>query len=308
MSVGFRPRSQYCVEEHFYRYRNLDDVLTAEERFPLQQFFFVPWLWSYFAQHRREVVAPRSFLAKIYRGYFFCTFDIAFHLVVLAIARVLRSRRLAKVFYRFIMPFTVIRNWRVVDRSSDMLVMEHQLFRHIEIEVFVTRSKLAGILLYVEEILRHADGQPNAISSASRDRLASHGLWGPVEDLKGQFTHHYPICVRKVLPDDTLISMASGGTEPHYAISFISYARPDERESFFAFAEVLCHTTAALFDARPHWGKVCPLTETEASRLYLDLPRFRSECEQHDPSGTFRNDWVSQILFAEPALKEPDEK
>jgi hypothetical protein len=92
--------------------------------------------------------------------------------------------------------------------------------------------------------------------------------------------------------------MASGGEESHYALSFISYARPDERESFFAFAEVLCHTMAALFDARPHWEKVCPLTATEANWLYPRLPEFRAVCESIDPSGTFRNEWVDRVLFA----------
>ena len=54
---------------------------------------------------------------------------------------------------------------------------------------------------------------------------------------------------------------------------------------------------AALFDARPHWGKVCPLTPTEAERLYPLLKEFRSICQAADPEGVFRNDWVESILF-----------
>lgn len=303
VSVGLRPRPQYNVEEHFYKYRNIDDVLTAEDSFPLQQFFFVPWLWKYFAQHRREAPTSRSLRAGLYRAYFFCTFDLAFHLVLLMLTRLFRSRSLVRFFYRVIMPLTVIRGWRVIDRSSDQLTMEHELFRHIEIEVFVTKSKLRESLSFVEDLLRLAGGQEDAISPASRERLESHGLVETVEPLKGTYTHHYPICVRRVLPDDTLISMASGGEESHYAISFISYALPDERESYFAFAEVLCHTMAALFDARPHWGKVCPLKSTEAERLYPRLKEFRSICQATDPEGVFRNDWVEQLLFQNEAQK-----
>lgn len=303
VSVGLRPRPQYNVEEHFRRYRNLDDVLAAEDRFPLQQFFLVPWLWSFFAQHRREAPVSRSFRAGLYRVWFFWTFDVALHLVVLLMTRLLRSRSLVRFFYRFVMPLTVIRGWRIIDRSSDQLTMKHDLFRHIEIEVFVTHSKLAEALSFVEQLIRFADGQADAITSELRERLESHDLVETVESLQGRYTHHYPICVRRVLPDDTLISMASGEEESCYAISLISYARPDERTSFFAFAEVLCHTVAALFDARPHWGKVCPLTPGEAQRLYPRLNEFRSICQVADPDGVFRNAWLEQLLFQTESQK-----
>ena len=52
--------------------------------------------------------------------------------------------------------------------------------------------------------------------------------------------------------------MASGGDDAYYVISFISYAQPDRQSSFFRFAQLLALTTARLFEARPHWGKVCP--------------------------------------------------
>jgi len=59
----------------------------------------------------------------------------------------------------------------------------------------------------------------------------------------------------------------------------------------------------ALFDGRPHWGKVCPLTASEASELYVDLPRFREICEAFDSAGVFRNEWVNRLLFAEEPAK-----
>ena len=66
------------------------------------------------------------------------------HFVLLFLTRWLNSRRGVKFFYRWLMPWTVVRNWNVVDKSSAMLIMEHELFVHIEIEIFVKRSRLAA--------------------------------------------------------------------------------------------------------------------------------------------------------------------
>ena len=116
----------------------------------------------------------------------------------------------------------------------------------------------------------------------------------------GCYTHHYPICVRRVLVDDTLISMASGGDEPHYSLSFVSYDRPRERAGFFRFAAVLADTTSRLFAARPHWGKYCPIDTAAAERLYPQLPMFRQVCDEMDKDGVFRNEWVKGLFFANP--------
>jgi xylitol oxidase len=102
-----------------------------------------------------------------------------------------------------------------------------------------------------------------------------------------------------VLPDDTLISMASGGDEPRYALSFISYARPSQRAGFFQFAQLTAQTLAALYNARPHWGKVCPLSRAELDRLYPRLDMFRELCRQFDPQGAFRNAWMEEVMGGE---------
>jgi hypothetical protein len=152
---------------------------------------------------------------------------------------------------------TVIRGWRVVDRSQDQLIMEHELFRHIEMELFVTRPKLGAALAHV--------------------RTA-------IEQSQAFYTHHYAICVRKVLADETLISMSSGRSEANpsgeasYAISLISYARPAARAGYFRFTDELARSMVERFDARPHWGKCCPLTAAEAERLYPRLAEFREIC------------------------------
>jgi hypothetical protein len=207
VSVSFRARPQYCVEEHFQRYDTLAEVIAAERVFPLQQFYVMPWKWDFWVQHRRESPQPRSRLAWLYRLYFFLVMDVGLHLVILFLTKLYRHRWATRFFFRRLLPIGVIRHWVVVDKSQDMLVMEHELFRHVEIEVFVTRPRLAAALDFVQELLRYFDGDPNVLSAATRENLKKLGLLNSTD--VGAYTHRYPICVRRILPDDTLISMAS---------------------------------------------------------------------------------------------------
>jgi hypothetical protein len=299
VSVGFWSRPQYLVEEHFQRYEDVESVLELEEKYPLQQFFLLPWLWQFVAQHRRETMRPRSRWATLYRLYFFLLFDIGLHLLVLFAVRVLRSPRVVRFLFRQMAPRMVIRNWKVTDESSEMLVMEHELFRHIECEMFVPRSRLLDAIPLVVRLLKHFDGDPSALDADTRKLMQELGFASELDDHCGTYTHHYPICVRRVLPDDTLISMSSGDAGPYYALSFISYAGRNDRKGFLTFADVLSRVTVALFNARPHWGKICPLAGPEAARLYPELPKFRKIVRQQDQGGAFRSDWINRTLFAE---------
>jgi L-gulono-1,4-lactone dehydrogenase len=297
LEVPVRP--QYRVEEWLRFYDTLDEVLAAEAEAPLQQFFLLPWRGDWLAQHRRETERPRSWFAPFYRAYWFTVVDVMLHVVLRLLVQTLRSPRAVKAFYRWVVPWTIIRRGRVVDDSPAALIMEHELFRHIEIEVFVTRSRLPAALEFVNQILLVFDGGGlDAVSQEVQQALAAKELLAALSSARGAYTHHYPICVRRVLPDDTLISMASGGEAPHYAISFISYARPVERDGFFLFAEFVARSTSLLFDARCHWGKVCPHTAEEIERLYPHAARFREICGRYDPSGVFRNGWIDELLFS----------
>lgn len=272
-SVHLRIRKQYHVEEHFCGYATLAEVLAQEADYPIQQFFLLPWRWDYFAQHRREVDQPISRLVSLYRLYWALGMDVGLHVIVKLLAGVLPNA-CTKFFFRRLLTGLVPRPWRVVDRSHRQLTMEHELFRHIEIELFVKRSVLGDAIASVREML---------------ERFSDRGI----------YTHHYPICIRKVLPDDTLLSMSSGWDEPAYALSFISYARPDHRDGFFAMAEELAATLSQRFGARPHWGKYCPLPATELQRLYPAMSDFKAIANSVDPAGIFRNEWV-QSLFRDP--------
>jgi L-gulono-1,4-lactone dehydrogenase len=297
LSVSFRAPLQSMIEEHFRGYAELNDVLTAEDQYPLQQFYLIPWSWRYLAQHRREVQARRSRLAPLYRAYWFLTIDLGLHVAILFLVRWLRSRTVMKFCLRQVLTRFVIRGWRVVDRSRSQLVMKHELFRHIEIEVFVRRSRLPEAIEFIREVLECLADRRRSPNAATRRALAEIGMGDHLAELSGSYAHHYPICIRRVLPDDTLISMASGGNEPSYAVSFISYARPADREGFSAFARFLALSMARLYEARPHWGKVCPLDAATVSALYPDLARFRAVCRDFDPHWRFQNRWTTKVLF-----------
>ncbi|HVJ67612.1 MAG TPA: D-arabinono-1,4-lactone oxidase, partial [Caulifigura sp.] len=299
LSIGLFVRPQYIVEEHFAQYRTLDTVLAAEAEFPLQQFYLLPWRWDFFGQHRRESQLGPTPRAGLYHQYFAATFDYGMHLVIIPLVRWLRSGWLTRFFLGHILPLFVIRNWIVRDRSQAMLLMQHDLFRHIEIELFVTRSRLHDCLTLTRELLSYLSGASPDIPAAIRNRPELLPLINSVANAHGCYTHHYPICIRRVLPDDTLISMTAGQSEDSYAVSFISYERPDQREGFDTFATLMTQIATVLFAARPHWGKVCTIDHVEANMLYPDLDKFRSIAEQFDRRHQFRNAWVGRVLFGE---------
>jgi FAD/FMN-containing dehydrogenase len=293
-SVRIPIRKVYHVEEHFRRYASLDEVLAAEEDFPLQQFYFVPWRWDFYVQHRREVDRPRSRLAPLYRLYWSVGMDVVYHWTVIALARWLPAT-VMKFYYRRLLPLLVPRGWKVVDRSDRQLSMGHERFRHIETEIFVPRSKLAQTLEFVESVLRYAAGErvkmppePQQVGDGWSER------WG---ELHNTYWHHYPICIRKVLPDDALLSM-SCGDEPRYAISIISYAAASDRLGFVRVAQFLIDGLARLCEGRPHWGKFGRLDRWEADRLYPQLVIFREIANGADPQGRFRTKELQELLKA----------
>ncbi len=297
VSVELCPRPQYQVEEWFRLHDTVESVLACETESPLQQFYWTPWLWRFLVQHRREVNRPRSWLAPLYRAYWFTEVDVGLHLVLRFLVQRLRGRAAVKGFLRHVAARAVIRGWRVVDTSSRMLIMEHELFRHIEIEVFVPQSSLAPALEFVRQVLVAFDDRQAVLDPALQHSLENIGLLDELIEASGAYTHHYPICVRRVLPDDTLLSMASSDDEPYYALSFISYARPEDRAGFFRFADFLARSMARLFAVRRHWGKVCPLSSQDVEQLYPGLAAFRAISREFDPDGVFRNSWIEETLF-----------
>lgn len=295
VAVTVRPRPQYNVEEWLAVHPDLATTLAYEADWPLSQFYYAPWLDRFLGQHRREVERKRSWLAGIYRLYWFLGIDILLHLVIRLLVQTIRNPAGVKFFFRWLALTTIPRHWHVVDKSQDQLMMEHELFRHIEMEMFVRREELAVALDFLRQTIVEFDGG-QGFDDDTRAVLQQFGLLEMLQVPRERYTHHYPVCVRRVIPDDTLISASSGGEDDFYALSLISYALPSERAGYFSFCDFLAPAMTALFRARCHWGKYCPSSSEEIASLYPRLPEFVAVCDQFDPQRRFANDWLESHL------------
>lgn len=310
VSIRLRCRPGYRIQEHAAAYDSLESVVSKEADYPQQQFYLIPWSWTIFAHHRVETNTNRSLTATLYRWYCLLAVDIGLHLMILALGRILRLAWPVRFFFKRIVPLTIIRNCKVVDDAHAMLVMEHELFRHIEIEVFVQRNQLASATEFLIDTLSWLGGQPMPNKINTDCKLHACGRTEQFEAMRGRYVHHYPICFRRVQSDDVLISMAAPSEQSHedwYAISLISYHRPNDRKGFFQLADFIAPAFAELFGGRTHWGKYNPLDKPTNEKLYPRLDEFRSAMATFDPTGVFRNDWLDRVVGLEPAATELSE-
>ena len=295
LSVRFRCVPRYLIAESIQRRADLEEVFSREAAFPLQQFYLIPHLWGWYDQERRVDTASSkpSRLAPLYRLYWLGWLDVGFHLIIKSLTSVLGRDGPVRGFYRRWFPLLVVRTPPVSDWSERQLIMEHELFRHLEIELFVAAPQVPEAAAYVREVLEVFAGT-GTVSDPLRARLESGDMATRLDSLAGTFTHHYPICFRRVLADDTMLSMASGSNDPWYAISFITYVEP--RDAFYGMADFLAQSMAALFMARPHWGKYFPPGGQAVEHLYPELGTFRALCRRVDPGGVFRNAFLERAL------------
>ena len=293
---------QYYVRERLIRVNTLEDVLESEQGFPIQQFYLIPHSWR-LVVHERGIVqdnARRGF-AVLYRAYWLLAMDFGMHALIKMSASLFRSRRLIHFFFRNVAILSTSHEWQTTDRSYKQLTMKHDLFRHVELEIFVRRKDLSDAVEFVTEIVGFADGAIERLSDRYSKRLSA-GLRDRLAELAGTYVHHYPICVRLVKQDDTLLSMSSGGEGDWYAISFITYVEP--RDAFYSFAAIMAEASFHLFSARSHWGKWFPLGLDVVEKQYPQLDEFREICRRFDPSGAFVNQWVADKIGLAPVGEE----
>ncbi len=170
--------------------------------------------------------------------------------------------------------------------------MQHQLYRHIETELFVKKSQLAEMLELTRWLLECCAGRDQPGRDPWLTVIEERGWTSEFEKLKGCYRHHYPICIRKILPDRGLISMSgSADDEAWYAVSLISYEKPHLRSGFLQFASVITRMSIRLFSARPHWGKHYPAS-IDFRELYTGLEKFLEIRKAVDPTNaSFRRGW-----------------
>jgi hypothetical protein len=291
---------QYFVEERLTPVASVRDALDLEAEWPLQQFFVLPHGWTVYVQRRRvSAMHCRSADAWLYRIYWFLLLDVGLHLLILLGVRVLKSTRLIRWLFRSLVPATIFPRWTTMDRSERQLTMEHELFRHLECEIFVQRRHLLAASDLMQDFLRFADDSAHEWNATTHSAISSIGPQDQIQKLAGTYCHHYPICIRRIRPDDTLISMASSWTtndqspEDWYSISLITYAT--SRETFFAVVTVMATVMGRLFDARLHWGKWCPEEYSASRERFPKLDEFRQVCQHLDPAGVFRNRFTDRI-------------
>ena len=297
--ITLRCRPKYNIQEHAAAHESLPAVLEHETDYPLQQFYLMPWLWVYFGHHRVESERQRGKLATLYRWYCFLVIDVGLHVAMFVLAKLLKQAWATRFFFKHVLPLTIVRKWTVIDDSHAMLTMEHELFRHIEIEVFVQRSNLQATTDFLIDVVNWCSGAPMKDQARMQNSISQLDCQSEFDDLHGCYVHHYPICYRRILCDDALLSMAAASnesTEDWYAISFISYQWPNDRNGFFQFANFIGLAVAQLFAGRCHWGKYNPLEKSDNRQLYPRMEEFRDIVHQYDSKGTFKNDWLENVL------------
>jgi L-gulono-1,4-lactone dehydrogenase len=263
----------YQVRETVLHVAKLDDVLARIRDCPLTQFAFLPFRWDHMVFERKPVerrrLSPVEWMrALFFRLYHFFWVDLLAHLLVkLTLVTGPRSQ----ILFQKLTPRAALKNCARLDDAEQVLTLGHHYFRHEEMELFVPAARLAEAL----ELLR-------------RETEAFAG--------RGEHTQHYPFLVRRVLPEDTLISMAAAEREPWYSISVFTYHPPRRRAGYYAFCAALARAMHAAFGARLHWGKHFPLGAAEMERVVPALGRFRELCAAADPRGVFRNRFAERSL------------
>ncbi|HEX6295490.1 MAG TPA: FAD-binding protein [Burkholderiales bacterium] len=287
IDVAIRVVPAYRIEERFRNTEQLASVLDEAGEWPLQQFALLPWSWRYLVWHRRRTEARGSRIrARLARWYLLIVNDFLMHALLKGVLLRLANARV-RAFYRVL---GRLMKWSPhrIDDSVRILTMRHDLFAHVEMELFVPAFRITEAIGTLREILELAAGVRRSCSEDLRRALAHVGMDAEVADLHGTWTQHYPLFFRRVLADDTLVSMACEGErpgEPWYSISFFTYRTVDVRFTRFATAVARC--VLRLYGGRLHWGKFFPVPFGEASANYARFDEFRDVCRAYDPARAF---------------------
>ena len=298
VSVDVPTVPKYLVEDTLRRHRSLDDLVACYGEQPLTQFMLVPFAWAWMAWERHTVaMRPRTvrerLQAWLVRAVSIVAVDVFFHLMVKA--ALVFGDATVKALMRLV-PYLLMTNATRIDEAEHVLTLNHHLFRHEEMELFVPGSRLGAAVDVLRAAVDVFAGETASVPEPIAAMLRAHDLHDELLRHRGTYVHHYPLFFRRVLRDDTLISMTADAPEPLYSISVFTYLAPDRRGAYDAYCLWLARCMTALFDVRLHWGKHFPLRAAEVTRAYPALARFKQICRVHDPNGVFRNAYVERVL------------
>lgn len=295
VEVRLRCKKRYLVRESLKQFQDLDGVLQDNSDHPLSYFCLAPYSGHLIAWRRSEVPwrdlsFPERLKARLYRAYKYFTTDLFFHWLIGGLKHMGLGAH--KQFFQAL-PKLLLLNKAVLDESEPQLTLEHHLFRHIETEVFVPMDRLPLALEILTQATSTFAGDDGALSEQVTEILREDGSLKSLLRQRGSYRHHYLFVFRRVLPEDTMISMASG-EQIWYSLSVFSYSR--KLDSYENYCLWLAGVLNRVVGARLHWGKHCPLDHTALAPRYPELERFKELCLAHDPKGAFRNQHVNQVL------------
>ncbi len=298
MQIVCLPR--FWLQEKMQLIKTLDEVIANEKEWPLQQTTVIPHLWQ-FVPFQKKVVTEPSTLEKIrstiLRWLDYVTIEILPHVILKGL--LMSKNRNANVinYYKNILP-KVLLDRTVTNQDYLALTLHtrrHYTFTHVEMELFIPEPNFKRAFNAIKEITDWFAGTSEELNPDLKQRLMQVGLLDEVLAAKNSFILHYTPFIRKVLPDNTLISMTAGNLA-YYAMGFFTYDPEEKRQGYYRYCKTLAKIMAALFDARPHWGKYFPLEHKDIARLYPEMEKFKTICKKYDPNRVFQNEFTRKIF------------
>jgi FAD/FMN-containing dehydrogenase len=302
LSVKIRCVPDFSVLQKVERCQTMDEVLSVEKSYPLQEFALIPYRWSFVAVRRRPIrkrlAAENSFKSRLYRAYAYLIQDVLAHLA-LKLFLAFNNPAPVRWLNGSLGPILFLPGIEVIDSNENSLTRRHELFQHVEMELFVPASHLRAAVYLLQELLQVFAGEQNNVSPETTISLNEIGLLDELRTLQGTYTHHYPIYFRRVLPEDALISMTGNAQEAYYTISLFSFT--PAHDAYYGMARYIAQVFNHMYGAFPHWGKHYPLWNNDIEMLFPELELFRSICHAVDPDGVFLNDFAQRVLgFTNP--------
>lgn len=302
VSIELPTVRKYKVAEVLRSHESLQSTLRIYSERPLTQFLWAPYAWKTIAFERKDVGWPTATPFCVLKAWFMRSYnvigqDIVFHLILL-LMRAMGARAVRGFFRRA--PRLILKGVERVDHAEHVLTLGHHFFRHEEMEVFVDETRLIEAAEIIQCAIEVFAAKGSSIPEGVTQRLGDLGLGKQLLPFRGRFVHHYPIIFRRVLPDDTMVSMTASSAGPAYSISLFSYDPPGKRQPFYDLCGAVARILHDRLDARLHWGKHFPLAFADIAALYPDLEAFRALCRCNDPRGIFRNEYTGRVLGLRP--------
>lgn len=304
LSVDLRTVPKYLVAETLRAARSIEETIAAFAEHPLSHFAVFPYSKTILLFERKPVEyrkqTPGSRIrALLFRGFGWLVQDVGFH-VLLHAARKMGPRATKAYLRASPASLSLIRNRERVDDAEHVLTNYHYLFRHEEMEIFVAESQLVRSIAFLRGAIELFAAIDSALPVEFIGSLKEAGLDHVLSAKRGSYMHHYPLFCRRVLPEETMVSMAAAAPEPLYTISIFNYDRPGRREAYYAFCLFLAHGLRKLVGAKLHWGKHFPFEYDDLVPLYPRLNEFRALCISHDRNGVLRNGFTKRVLNLAP--------